>query len=805
MTSFIREKGPRLVETGYPVVPLSKGKKHPTTPNWQNSPLTAQACRQRPEGEGVGVLCGYGDTPICAIDVDFRGTDAEAKALFDALCKAYPACAMAVYRVGRAPKFALLFRAEGRWLKQTTLEYVKNGDESTKSQLEVLGKGQQIVLYHIHPETGLPYSYPDAFFSGEPVDVPAAELPLMTYEGVQTLCDAFEKFVESNGWAPVKGSERTIAVDADEALAEELVPKRPIGLTIDQIRKLMAPRVESWGSYTPWYQDGMRIHHETSGSSEGLALWDELSQQAAKYDGFAEVEKKWATFNNRGLRSLTMWPIAREARMVIARAEAFTEDGLLCRVLRDWGDHLRYAPQAKRWYYFEPATRQWDRLGPEASICTRIRDEIFNSLLTEEIKAARDAVDEAREKAAAKFQLRCLDGESAMLDKLLKNLTRTRELYVDENDMDAMEEFIAVENGLVNLKTRDLVPNAPDALMVKYCNVRYDPSADCPTWRKCVSTWFGSEEVAWYMQKVLGKMLAGRPDEEAFYLLIGDGANGKSSFLETISEVMGGYSKALSDETVIGRKGTPASGHRADIVRLQGARFVYCSETGSGESFRAADLKRISGGDKISARGAYAAEVKEFPARFTLFIATNFAPNMQGADNAMRRRIRLIDFPHDFENDPKYRAMRIKGLSQVLKAERSGIFNWLLEGREGELKEGLVVPKSVQDASNAYVDSHDLVTQWFDERCEIGRPEKENDPSTKDLFESYCQWLESMNEPTSDARPRTLTERLKKLLTRRGASFRFRKSHGKTLAVGIRLKSAVDLDQPAQDDFEDIP
>ena len=805
MTSFIREKGPRLVETGYPVVPLSKGKKHPTTPNWQNSPLTAQACRQRPEGEGVGVLCGYGDTPICAIDVDFRGTDAEAKALFDALCKAYPACAMAVYRVGRAPKFALLFRAEGRWLKQTTLEYVKNGDESTKSQLEVLGKGQQIVLYHTHPETGLPYSYPYALLSGEPTDVPAAELPLVTYEGVQTLCDTFEKFVESNGWASVKGSERTIAVDADEALAEELVPKRPIGLTIDQIRKLMAPRVESWGSYTPWYQDGMRIHHETSGSSEGLALWDELSQQAAKYDGFEEVEKKWATFNNRGLRSLTMWPIAREARMVIARAEAFTEDGLLCRVLRDWGDHLRYAPQAKRWYYFEPATRQWDRLGPEASICTRIRDEIFNSLLTEEIKAARDAGDEAREKAAAKFQLRCLDGESAMLDKLLKNLTRTRELYVDENDMDAMEEFIAVENGLVNLKTRDLVPNAPDALMVKYCNVRYDPSADCPTWRKCVSTWFGSEEVAWYMQKVLGKMLAGRPDEEAFYLLIGDGANGKSSFLETISEVMGGYSKALSDETVIGRKGTPASGHRADIVRLQGARFVYCSETGSGESFRAADLKRISGGDKISARGAYAAEVKEFPARFTLFIATNFAPNMQGADNAMRRRIRLIDFPHDFENDPKYRAMRIKGLSRVLKAERSGIFNWLLEGREGELKEGLAVPKSVQDASNAYVDSHDLVTQWFDERCEIGRPEKENDPSTKDLFESYCQWLESMNESTFDARPRMLTERLKKLLARRGVPFRLRKSDGKALAVGIRLKSAVDLGQPAQDDFEDIP
>ena len=44
MTSFIREKGPRLVETGYPAGSPSKSKKHPTTSNWQNSPLTAQAC-----------------------------------------------------------------------------------------------------------------------------------------------------------------------------------------------------------------------------------------------------------------------------------------------------------------------------------------------------------------------------------------------------------------------------------------------------------------------------------------------------------------------------------------------------------------------------------------------------------------------------------------------------------------------------------------------------------------------------------------------------------------------------------------
>lgn len=805
MTSYIREYGPLLVDNGYPVVELSAGKKCPTRKQWQTTPLSAQACRQHPEEEGVGILCGYGDNPICAVDVDFNGTQDEADALYQALVAAYPESTLAIYRVGKAPRFALLFRAEGSWTKQTTRYYTKDGDEQTKSRIEVLGRGQQIVLYHEHPDTHQPYTYPKDFFSGEPKDVPVELLPILTYKGMQDLCDAFDRFMDENAWEADIRTDASLAVDADDFASEELVPKRRVGLTIDMVRKLMKKRVESWSDYTTWFEDGMRIHHETEGSPEGLALWDELSQLAPKYSGFSEVEQKWNSFHNRGQRSLSMWPIARESNMVIGRAAEFTEDGLLCRVLRDWGDHLRYAPKSKRWYYFESEKGRWDELGPEASICTRFRDEILNTLLTKEIADAMAEGNEARAQAAKKFQRKCLDSESSAQDKLLKNLTRTREVFVDENEMDKKPGFIAVENGLVNLKTRDLVPNTPDALMVKYCDVSYDPSADCPVWRECMSVWFESEEVARYMQKVLGKMLGGRPDEEAFYLLIGDGANGKSRFLDAIADVLGGYAKALGDETVVGRKSTTSGGQRADLVRLQGARFAYCSETGSGASFRAADLKRLSGGDTVAVRGMYAAELNEFKPMFTLFVATNFAPNMQGADGGLRRRLRLIQFPHDFEHDPVYAKRRIKDLAYRLKAERAGIFNWLLEGYELAEREGVEPPLSIVTATNEYADEHDLVARWFEEDCEVCEGAV---VSVKDLFLRFRKWAEDQNVRNEIMHQKGLTDRLKKLISRQGVPIAIKKTNGFSRAFGLKFRDPTSIDGAPiadDDDFDSIP
>ena len=114
----------------------------------------------------------------------------------------------------------------------------------------------------------------------------------------------------------------------------------------------------------------------------------------------------------------------------------------------------------------------------------------------------------------------------------------------------------------------------------------------------------------------------------------------------------------------------------------------------------------------------------------------------------------------------------------------------------------MAVPKEIIAATKEYVDSHDLVTLWFEETCESGEPrDGEKAPVTKELFEAYRTWLESMNEPTKFERQRSFIERLKKVLDRKGISYSIRRSNNIQRFNGIRFidKSALDS---LDDDFD---
>lgn len=800
MTSYIREMGPKLVANGYPVVELAPGMKRPLRKDWSSRPLSAQACRQREASEGVGILCGYGDKPICAVDVDFYGTQAEADALFEAMCKAVPGCGLAVYRVGRAPKFALLFQAEGVWAKAVTKAYFKDGDPDTKSRVEILGKGQQLALYHIHPDTNEPYCYPMSMLTGEPADVPVRELPLLTYKDVQALCELFERFMDESGWALDAKSEARMAVSYEDALARELEPKRPVGLSLEEIKEVFEANEYDWEDYEQWLHGGMRIHHETGGSPEGLTLWDELSQTAKNYGGVDLLAYKWSTFKDHGGNSLSMWSLAKKAGFVSARASALTEDGLACRLVRYSKGAVRYETNKGCWYYFKNDTGLWEKEKAQACLSGDIVERIVFKALATEIQEARNNGDDELADEIQKFQLRCANNRSSIVKKTRENVSNIEEVCISERDFDKKDGYIAVKNGLVNLATRDLIPNKPEYLMVRHCEVEYDPTAECPTWRRCVSEWFENEEVARYIQKVLGKMLTGTPEEEAFYLLVGDGANGKSSFLDALRRVMGGYAKTVADNVIMGSRENAPGGARADLAALGGVRLAYCSETGDGDTLRAAVLKRMTGRDEMSARWLFSNDDVTYVPQFTLFVATNFPPRLRGGDNAVRRRIRMIRFPRDYENGPDA-CRRIPGLAKKLENEAQGILNWMLEGYDMAMREGVKIPTAVLQESNEYADSQDLVSQWFMSECELAEGERE---TVATMFRRYREWVEAQNDREGLMAQRGFTERLKKHIERKGLHIRLKKSNGKNYFVGVALR----YDEPtsdAPDDFEDIP
>ena len=770
--SYIRDYGPKLVENGYKLCAIAPGAKFPRGREWQKNPLTAQACRQHPADEGVGVLCGYEGAPVCAVDVDFYGTEAESDKLYDLLCNSKLDTAAAVYRVGQPGKFLLLFKAKGVWTKGTTRGFARPGDDR-ETKMEIMGRGQQVVIYGIHEKTKKPYSYPYEDLSGTPLTVPYSQLPEISLDEIDEFKRIFETYVQSIGFNLIRGTASPV-VSASSWDMEDVGAFRTVGLSIDEIRSIFDKVPCDWDSYDFCREAGMRIHHETGGSADGLALFDELCQRSlGNYGGFEWCEKKWESFHRSDTgRAVTMWPLAKHAGVATALASELNEAGLVNRVLLSFGDCCAYLVTSKTWLYFNPETSLWEEDTAQSHVYNAIWKRVIQTGLSSEAEAEVNGGNEKRAETILAFQKQCKSRLSTVIANVMKTLSNDPNIAMLDEDFDRDSDFIAVKNGLVSLKTRTLVPNTPDRKMRRYCNVVFDPTAKCPTWEQCVSEWFESPAVAEYLQRVLGKMLDGDPENDSLYILVGEGANGKSSFGETIRMLMGSYAKSVKESTLFGRSEQASGGARADLMALVGKRFAICPETGNDMVLRNADVKRFTGRDAIAARALYSNREKDYTTQFTLFVSTNYEPELNGVDNAIRRRVKVIRFPRDYENDPVYRKKRILNLQKRLQAEMPGIFNWLLVGYQKAKAEGLNPPSEVVAASNAYVDSQDVVARWFEQCVE----EKEGAVMpVKEAFLNFQSMLASQRENVRFSQNK-FTSQFRKLLERKG--------HAGAIAIG---------------------
>jgi putative DNA primase/helicase len=232
----------------------------------------------------------------------------------------------------------------------------------------------------------------------------------------------------------------------------------------------------------------------------------------------------------------------------------------------------------------------------------------------------------------------------------------------------------------------------------------------------------------------VGYSLTGDTREQVLFLLHGSGANGKSTFLEVIQALLGEYALQTPAETLVQKQG---EGIPNDVARLKGARFVAASETEEGKRLAEGMVKKMTGGDVLTARFLHQ-EYFEFKPEFKLFLATNHKPLIRGTDHAIWRRIRLIPFQVQIPD-----AEKDKALPEKLKAERSGILTWALEGCRSWQQEGLSTPAEVLQATEAYRDEMDILKDFL-ESCCIEKAEAE--AKVSDLYAAYVAWCEANGE-----------------------------------------------------------
>lgn len=309
--------------------------------------------------------------------------------------------------------------------------------------------------------------------------------------------------------------------------------------------------------------------------------------------------------------------------------------------------------------------------------------------------------------------------KSGGCDRLNAMVTIARRLpgvAVRSKDIDNHPWLLNVSNGTVEIKKmgtgKELREHRRADFITKIINAPYVPGADCPAWMEFLNLIMGgNQNLIRYLQVCIGYCLSGDTSERALFVPWGSGANGKSTFLIAIHELFGEYAMKTPAATLVDRK---ANGIPNDIARLQGARFVYASETKEGCKLSEDTIKDLTGGEVLTAR-FMRGEFFEFSPNFKLWLATNHRPVINGTDKGIWDRIKLIPFIVRIPDVVTEPVSREEVLNRF-RAEQSGILAWALEGARLYLQAGHIPePPEVTTATSAYRDDMDTLAQFLDE------------------------------------------------------------------------------------------
>lgn len=312
----------------------------------------------------------------------------------------------------------------------------------------------------------------------------------------------------------------------------------------------------------------------------------------------------------------------------------------------------------------------------------------------------------------------------------------SRDVLIKKSELfDARPLLLACGNGVIDLRTGHLHAGLREDYITRGIPTKYNPDAKCPRFDKFLSEIMkGDEEMVAYLWRVFGYILTGETTERAFFLMHGNGRNGKSTLIDVLQAMMGQYSQAAKFETFL-KKTETRSDPRDDIAILAGARLVVAQETDESRTLDTALIKTMSGGDKIVARFLYGMNF-EFRPTFKLLLVTNHSPKINESSHALWDRLHFIPF------DKRITDKEVDlNLGMKLRAELEGILARAVAGCREWQRDGLQPPPQVVRATEVLREGMDLLGQWLHECC-IDHREEGGDKRARHsaLYDRYTHW-----------------------------------------------------------------
>lgn len=456
------------------------------------------------------------------------------------------------------------------------------------------------------------------------------------------------------------------------------------------------------------------------------------------------------------------------------------DDSGAARWLRDYirrqGHDVRFTPEAG---FFVYSDGRWEK--DDLDMVRAFAQDAFEDMRARaqaylEAAIAEDDA-EAIERAKRRLQQARRYRNTLPMNHALTQLRALRDVATRFDEFDKNPHLLAAKNGVVDLRTGELMPHSAAFMLTRRIEFDYNPEARAPRWERYLEEVFPSHpDLPDYMRRLVGYGITGNTDEQCFVILWGTGANGKSIFTDTLTEVFRDITTTTSFSTF---EAKPGGAIPNDLAALKGSRLVMASEGEADKPMAEAILKRVTGRDLISAR-FMRQEFFEFRPQFLLFLASNTKPRFKGQDEGLWRRVKLIPWERYFAPEE-----RDHYLGQKLLAEGEGILAWAVRGAVEWYQSGLRDPQCVADATKEYRENSNALAGFLPGTYVFGGPQ--DAVGVTEVYSDYLAWTDEENLQPREVWTRSLFVRA---LEERGLK-RVRRSKGYVI-VGIRKASDAD-------------
>ncbi|MBR1635680.1 MAG: primase C-terminal domain-containing protein [Lachnospiraceae bacterium] len=317
---------------------------------------------------------------------------------------------------------------------------------------------------------------------------------------------------------------------------------------------------------------------------------------------------------------------------------------------------------------------------------------------------------------------------------------------IDVNDLDKNEFLINTPYATYDLRQglSGEQPHDPRDLITKMTTCA--PGSDeGKLWLDALELFFcGDKELIEYVQLVVGLAAIGKVYQEHMIIAYGGGANGKSTFWNTIFRVLGDYAGKLSAEALTMNC---KRNIKPEMAELKGRRLIISSEMEEGMRLNTATVKQLCSTDEIQAEKKYKAPFHFVPSH-TLVLYTNHLPKVGANDDGIWRRLIVIPFNAKITGDSD-----IKNYADYLYDHAgSFIMSWIIEGAKKayDMDFKVPLPKIVEDAIEAYREDNDWLGHFLADCCDIDKAASEKSGELYQAYRAYCLQNGEFTRSTTD-------------------------------------------------------